>query len=175
MPLTVVLGPILKRMKIRDGQVGDDKDAVALWVDAHAARTGERSRSLRGEGFRLSLHSPDSLVVVAEEDGRLVGLVLGRQGRSDDGAGPPVAGLIHISAVFVSPEHWGKGIGRELVSAILRRARIRNYDKAQLWTQSDNERATRLYERLGFKKSGREKIHAGESIIHYELDLRQEL
>lgn len=140
-------------------------------MEAHAARTGDRSRSERSQGFRDSLASPDALLVVAEEGDALIGLALGRQGRGADGAGPPIPGLIHISAVFVDPNHWGQGNGRQLVDALLAHAQMRNYNKAQLWTQRDNERANRLYERLGFRKSGREQDHAGEPIAHYELTL----
>ena len=157
-------------VNIREGGSADHDAAVALWVDAHAARTGERSRAERSQAFRDSLGSPDALLVVAE-DRNLVGLALGRQGRADDGAGPPIPGLLHISAVFVEPTRWGGGIGRELVEATLDRALMRDYTKAQLWTQSDNERAARLYEGLGFSRSGREQDHAGERIEHYELVL----
>jgi GNAT superfamily N-acetyltransferase len=98
-------------------------------------------------------------------------MALGMQGLGDDGAGPPIPGLCHISAVFVAPERWGEGIGRALVNAILSRARKRGYERSQLWTQTDNERASRLYEDAGFVRSGREKDHKGERIAHYEIRL----
>ena len=41
----------------------------------------------------------------------------------------------------------------------------------ELWTQTDNARARRLYERRGFRPSGREKDEFEERIVHYQRDL----
>jgi len=70
-------------------------------------------------------------------------------------------------APFTTPDRWGGGIGGRLVDAILTEARTRGYDRAQLWTQTDNARARRLYEGRGFGASGREKEESGEPIVHY--------
>ena len=45
--------------------------------------------------------------------------------------------------------------------------------RGQLWTQSDNMRARRLYEGRGFVPSGREKYEFGERIVHYQRALRE--
>ena len=100
-------------------------------------------------------------------------MALGTQGLADDGAGPPVEGLCHVSMVFVAPDYWGRGIGGRLVDALLPEARSRGYDRAQLWTQSDNMRARRLYEGRCFVPSGREKYEFGERIVHYQRALRE--
>lgn len=94
------------------------------------------------------------------------------QGLEDDGAGPPIIGLCHIGAVAVVPTLWGKGIGRQLVGAIIASAITRGYEEVQLWTQLDNERARSLYERLGFQTLGGEKVHHGERIIHFVRSLK---
>ena len=48
----------------------------------------------------------------------------------------------------------------------------RGYERAQLWTHADNARAQRLYERHGFRRTGREKDDdLGEWIVHYERAL----
>jgi GNAT superfamily N-acetyltransferase len=106
--------------------------------------------------------------MVAEAGGEVVGMAVGMQGLSDDGAGPPIEGLCHIGAVFVSPEHWGAGVGGRLVDRVLAEARARGYDRAQLWTHADNPRARRLYEHRGFEHTGRKKeTDHGDLIVHY--------
>jgi ribosomal protein S18 acetylase RimI-like enzyme len=75
--------------------------------------------------------------------------------------------------VYVAPDRWGLGIGRALVDAVLVEARARGYDHAQLWTQTDNVRARRLYIGCGFVPSGREKLDddLGDRILHLERAL----
>ena len=71
--------------------------------------------------------------------------------------------------IFVAPRRWGEGIGRRLVEAVLDEARSAGYDRVQLWTQTDNPRAQRLYESRGFIATGRRKYEEEleEQIMHY--------
>jgi len=117
------------------------------------------------------VNNPEAFLLVAEDAGDVVGMALGTQGLADDGAGPPVRGLCHVSMVFVAPDYWGIGLGGRLVDALLPEARSRGYDRVQLWTQFDNVRARRLYEGRGFVPSGREKDEFGERIVHYQRAL----
>jgi GNAT superfamily N-acetyltransferase len=110
-------------------------------------------------------------LLVADDDGRIVGMAVGEQALSNDGTGPPIEGLCHVSMVFVAPERWGEGLGGRLVDALLEEVSGRGYDRAQLWTQNDNARARRLYEHRGFRPSGREKDELGERIVHFERAL----
>lgn len=107
-------------------------------------------------------------MLVAADEMEIVGMAVAIPARADDGAGPPVPGLCHISMVFVAPDRWGQRIGAQLVDAITAEARSRGYSRAQLWTHADNVRAQRLYERRGFRRTGREKDDdLGEPIVHY--------
>lgn len=47
---------------------------------------------------------------------------------------------------------WGRGFGRQLVSAMMELARERGLTSLWLKVSIDNERAVRLYERMGFSK-----------------------
>lgn len=112
---------------------------------------------------------PDTLLLVAQDSGGIVGMAFALPSRADGGAGEPIPGLCFISMVFVAPDRWGGGIGGQLVDAILAMARVRGYDRAELWTHADNERAQGLYERHGFRRSGRELVEdGGDRIIHVE-------
>ena len=157
---------------IRRGGAADTEPALAVWTGANAARRGGRAPLPEQEGrARGQLGTPDAFLLVAEASGGIVGMALGVQGRADDGAGPPLTGLCHVSMVFVAPDRWGEGIGGRLVDELLAEARARGYDRAQLWTQEDNHAARRLYEGRGFRPSGREKDEFGERILHHERPL----
>jgi ribosomal protein S18 acetylase RimI-like enzyme len=125
--------------EIRHGKPADVEPAVAVWLAANTARRGgpppQPGQEARARGH---VSNPDAFLLVADDAGEVVGMALGEQALSDDG--PPVKGLCHVSMVFVVPDYWGRGI-----DALLPEARSRGYDRAQLWTQSDNARARRLY------------------------------
>lgn len=57
--------------------------------------------------------------------------------------------------VSVGKEYWGLGIGKELVKYLIDWAKEGNViKKINLRVREDNERAIKLYEKLGFKKEG---------------------
>jgi GNAT superfamily N-acetyltransferase len=74
--------------------------------------------------------------------------------------------------VAVRPARWGQGLGAVVLERIRSEARERGFTSAQLWTHETNRRAQRLYERLGWTRSGRTKIDdRGEPIRHYVREL----
>ena len=147
--------------------------AVAVWRAASAARRGGRPvRAEHEERVRSYIRKPDAFLLLAEDAGEVVGMGVGMQGLADDGAGPPVPELCHIAMIFVAPERWGEGIGGRVLGGVLEEARSRGYERAQLWTHADNSHAQRLYERHGFRRTGRKKGNdLGEWIVHYERTL----
>lgn len=151
----------------------DIEPAVQVWIESNTARRAGRpvpdSHVTRVRGH---FDNPTAFPIVAEMDGDVVGMGIGMQALDDDGAGPPVPGLCHISMVFVASDHWGKGIGGLIVERLKQDARVRGFAKAQLWTHADNERGQRLYDRKAFTLSGRDKLDDfGDRIIHYEIVL----
>lgn len=160
------------RAMIGPGGPADVEPAVAVWLAANTARReGISPRPEVKARARGHVGNPSAFLLIADDAGEVVGMALGEQALSDDGAGPPVPGLCHVSMVFVAPGRWGEGLGGRLVDALLKEARSRGYEQAQLWTQHDNARARRLYEGHGFRPSGREKEEFGELIIHHERAL----
>jgi len=158
---------------VRPGGGPDLDPAVAVWQASNTARRGglpgpaEHEARVRGHAGK-----PDAFLLVADDGGEVVGMAVGMKGLADDGAGPPVPGLCHVSTVFVAPNRWGEGIGGRIVDAVLAEARARGYERAQLWTHADNARAQRLYEGRDFQRSGREKDDdLGERIVHYQRAL----
>jgi ribosomal protein S18 acetylase RimI-like enzyme len=156
---------------VRAGEAADAEAAVAVWKLANTARRGGAPvPAPHEERVRAYLAKGDSLLAVADATGGLVGMALGMQALDDDGAGPPLPGRCHISMVFVHPDWWGQGVGKMLMRYLLHAGRDRGYLSYQLWTHAANHRAQRLYEGLGFRRSGREKDDdLDERIVHYEL------
>lgn len=56
--------------------------------------------------------------------------------------------------IAVKRGYWGQGIGRALMEAAILEAKALRFEQVELGVYADNERATRLYEKLGFEKTG---------------------
>jgi ribosomal protein S18 acetylase RimI-like enzyme len=155
---------------VRGSQPEDFDAAFAVWRDASTARRGGLPPSARREEqVRETMRTPDALHVVADDGGTIVGMALAQVGRADEGMGEPVPGLCFVAMAYVTPDRWGQGIGGRLLEAVLAEASARGYDRAHLWTHATNRRAQRLYERHGFRRTGREMIDAqGERNVQYE-------
>ena len=99
---------------------------------------------LQDEGFAAFL---------ADVQGVNVGVVL--IGPSHDLDCDPLT-TEEVHALYVSPRHWGQGIGRMLVHTALARSKARGFKELRLWTVLPA--AGGFYERLGFVRDGVEKV-----------------
>jgi len=66
------------------------------------------------------------------------------------------AGLEHsgVLGMALLPEYRGKGIGRTLAERTIRAAAAKGIERIELEVFASNQRAIRLYERLGFQHEG---------------------
>ncbi len=147
-----------------------------MWLAANKAR-GRRPPTARQARVREKLADPAALSIVAMHDGRIAGMALGEAGRHADGAGPPDPLLLHVSMVFVHPAFWGRGTGRALLGTMFDEARREGYERTTLWTAAENDRARRLYTRLGLRETGRSKTIASYGVVLQfgtDLDLRED-
>ena len=88
-------------------------------------------------------------VFVAYDDQVPVGMAICLIGFSSFRGKP----LINIHDIAVRPEARGKGIGRQLLKAVESEARQLGCGKVTLEVRSDNARAMRLYQSVGFQPS----------------------
>ena len=155
-------------VRVRIGGPDEFRAGVAVWRAANDARLGRPLAASHEVRVRSYEDADGFFFVVAEDDGEVVGGVIGMQARADDGTGPPEPGLCHVSMVFVAPDRWGRGIGARLLEVLMVEARARGYVRVQLWTDADNDRAQAVFERVGLRRTGREKVDdAGTPTVHY--------
>lgn len=164
---------------VRFARAGEVDAAVAIWRTSNEARTGGPPTPPDTEAMvRRWMAVPDAILLVAEREGRIVGMTLAVASRTVDDAGlvtpgsPVVPGLCFISLVFVAPDAWGQGIGARLLDAILAEAPRRGYTRVQLWTHETNRRAQRLYLSRQLVLTGDQRVNdAGETIVRFERPL----
>ncbi|HTE74606.1 MAG TPA: GNAT family N-acetyltransferase [Actinomycetes bacterium] len=141
-------------VRVRPAAPADHEAAIAVWAASDTARRGAPSPPEVPQMLRERFALGDVWVLVADDDGVVVGVAQGAPAREDGGTGPVLPGRCHLSMVFVAPDRWGEGIGSVLVDAAVALAAGLGYDTVQLYTHEDNDRAQRLYAGKGFLRDG---------------------
>jgi [ribosomal protein S18]-alanine N-acetyltransferase len=80
-----------------------------------------------------------------------------------------------LENIVVAEKCRGRGIGTELMQALLTQAKHANSQSIFLEVRDSNAAAKRLYEKLGFRVSGRRKSYYGsplEDALLYSKDIR---
>ncbi|MFC8519161.1 GNAT family N-acetyltransferase [Streptomyces sp. NPDC057257] len=113
-------------------------DSMSVREDAERRRT------------RLLEGSPGVVNVVAERDGEVIGWAC--HGPYRDGEVP--AGGVELYAIYVDPQRYGAGVGRQLIEESVRRCTAAGHTRMYLWVLEGNARARRFYERSGFRPDG---------------------
>jgi ribosomal protein S18 acetylase RimI-like enzyme len=106
--------------------------------------TYEREAGFAETHWRERLEDDSSVSVLAEVDGRPVGMA---------GGFPDLPGLLHVVAMWVEPSTRGRGVGHALLRAVDDRARDRGLG-LHLDVNTTNATARRSYERYGFRATG---------------------
>jgi ribosomal protein S18 acetylase RimI-like enzyme len=149
-------------IEVREAVV-EDADAMAN-VNAAGWRAGykgivpdERLQNLpigrwRRE-MRDGLRGPrgDSFTRIAEMGGTVAGYCLISAPARDE---PDDSKLSELVAIYVRPQSWRRGVGRELITAAVGHAGELGYEEMYLWTFEHNQRALDFYLDFGFQPDG---------------------
>jgi len=68
---------------------------------------------------------------------------------------PSLARTFWVHAVYVHPDARGAGASRTLLGGAIEAARAKGATRMALWVHGANPRARALYERVGFRETGR--------------------
>lgn len=98
--------------------------------------------------WREAIEYGDPQVIVAIEDGKIVGFV--GFDRSRDKGTPATMG--EIWAIYALPTHWGRGVGLALWDGACEGLQDEGCTHVTVWIPLRNERALRFFELAGFKR-----------------------
>ncbi|MDA7947579.1 MAG: GNAT family N-acetyltransferase [Hyphomicrobiaceae bacterium] len=137
----------------RSAREEDLADIVALLVDDPLGATresGDGELAPYIEAFREIDADPNNLVVVAEDEGRVVGClqVTFIANLSFEGGRRAL-----IEAVRVADSHQGRGLGRAIMEHAVELAKGRGCRMVQLTSNKQRPDAIKFYERLGFQRT----------------------
>jgi ribosomal protein S18 acetylase RimI-like enzyme len=141
---------------VRLQALADAPGAFATTLDEATAFSDDRWRE-RARG------SETSRSFLAFVDDRAVGIA----GLFDEGDGSA-----QLISVWVLPEQRGRGVARGLTTTVMNFAAAAGMKRMTVWFTEGNTPAQRLYERLGFRATGRHQPMASHaSIDEHEMDL----
>ena len=136
--------------QLRPYRESDEDASIALWLETWKQAYPSINFDARVDWWRARWRDelvPVAQIVVAEEDGALIGFV------TIDGTG-------YLDQLVVSPAHWGSSVSKALVDE----AKRLSPDGVTLKVNADNFRAIRFYERNGFAKTGEEVNSSGRAV-----------
>jgi ribosomal protein S18 acetylase RimI-like enzyme len=134
---------------------------VESWAEAYDLQGPTLER-------RIEMHRRYPSTFVAEVDGEIVGFVAVGRSRDEDAEG-------ELYAIYVHPQHWGTGVGRDLIAAGEQRLREDGQKRAVLWVLEDNPRARRFYEAAGWTLDGSRRPIAISGVEVPEVRYAKEL
>ncbi|MEE2750180.1 MAG: GNAT family N-acetyltransferase [Myxococcota bacterium] len=121
----------------------------------------------RGERWKQLL-SQEHQIHVACINGVVVGFSSTRNNQED-------SDTAELSAIYIHPEHWGKGLGKALFKSSCEALRALGVERLMLWVATDNSQARNFYSYLGMTVDGITKRETFGGIeveaIRYWFDL----
>lgn len=152
----------------------DDASAIAAihvhtWQAAYAGilptdYLANLSLQKRTDFWRQQLTVSGSLVLVAVENDEVIGWASGGANRD-----PSANSGAEVYAIYVLPEFWTRGIGRELMQKT--EESFSPNSCITLWVLAQNQRAIRFYNKLGYKSDDCKKTIqlGGVSLVEIRL------
>ena len=138
---TLRLGPRALAVSLRPYDAKDEDAAVALWLRSWQAAYPQIDFAERLDWWRERWRNEltkSADIVIAEAGGELIGFVT---------VDPQTC---YLDQIVVAPEHWASGVGTALIAV----AKQLSPTGLELHVNTDNARAIRFYEKLGFSVTG---------------------
>ena len=103
-------------------------------------------------GFQRSIPNAAACNLVAEQDGKIVGTLLGT-------VNPGEEGQVHLFRLYIHTDHFGRGIGKQLWQTYLQHL-APGVKRVDLEVEPQNARAIQFYTRLSFQETGMNEVEA---------------
>ena len=121
----------------------------ALHVQAEPHRYRLAAPQVVRAHFEALLEDPDAQILVAADDGALLGYLVAKQERREHPMITPQS-FVLVDALSVSAKARRRGVGRRLMDAAMAHAQALGTEAVELAVRSFNREAIAFYEALGF-------------------------
>jgi [ribosomal protein S18]-alanine N-acetyltransferase len=115
--------------------------------------------------FRRALRAATIDMLVAEDQGAIVGYAMAHRRRDSD--------VARLTSIAIIPRMAGRGIGRQLLASMEETARRHGAARLRLEVRADNIPAQKLYDRAGYRRFATVEgyYEDGEAAWRYEKTL----
>ncbi len=177
--MTAMTVPVIRPAEVSDaGKIG--LIHVRSWQSAYRGKMPQDhldglDPAERAGQWRRTLETIDRSradILVAESDAGVVGFA-GYGPSRDTDADPGHTG--QLAVIYLLPETWGTGTGRELMAAAVAGLAALGYADATLWVLDSNERARRFYVKAGWADDGVTRVDESLGIMLHEVRYRLRL
>ena len=108
--------------------------------------------------------------LIAADAGKVVGFATTMPSRDAD-----MPNIGELVALYADPDHWQRGVGRQLIIAAREHLFASGFSEAILWVLAGNERAMRFYEQDGWLPDGARRTQEVQGLQLDELRYRRQL
>lgn len=148
------------KMTIRPGRA-EDIDALvrifrACWLESYRDLLGEDVRNAMSVEKAKDLWLP-ALISKSERETLVACIDENPIGMARIGSDPDFPDRGHLFSLYIEPGNAGMGFGKALLADALGRLKERGFKEISLWVFKANPGAIGLYEKMGFKPTGRER------------------
>ena len=162
-------------MLVRDADLADADGLasciVTSWLEAHQHQIPRDLWEHRRENWTVEVSAAAwnrtlqeiateaavrSHVLVATESEMIVGLVMGTVDNGGEG---------EVDALYVAPDHQGRGVGRRLLAASFERLRAAGAENARVVVLAANAPARQFYEHLGGSEAGSVELDEDDEVL----------
>lgn len=172
-----MLNTVIEVRRATEGDVGTiARIQVEAWRSGYRGQLPDaviefRSVEDRRQRWQQVLSQPGHDLLVAVRANAVLGFCSLIPSR-DSGASAQTG---EIAALYVAPEHWRSGAGRQLMLASREAASQRGYRELTLWVLRTNQRARAFYESMGLASDGAEKAEHTNGHPLHEVRYRREV
>lgn len=132
-------------MKIRRAKKSDAKAIKELFKVEYAKAPYHEDWQEHMLKKKMREYFEGSVIFVAEEDGKVVGFIMGETYLWDKGENG------FLDEIVVSSKYQGKGIGKALIQTLENYFRKKGVDKIELMADTESE-AFKIYKKLNYKE-----------------------
>jgi len=134
-----------KRLRIRQAIQEDWENILPLFIQLYHGDIGPNLQKI----FLRLARSKETCVLVAEQDEKLVGLVIGNYYVDLDWEGK----IAKLQAIIVDEKHRDQGVGNKLLHRFLAQVKENNCRAVTARVNRKNRRARDFYETLNFQEA----------------------